>query len=53
LGFFIFYAIHIRKILIEYSLIKNFVIRNIRRKEKENTKKNLLENLSLLEREEL
>jgi len=43
---------HLTKILMEYSLIKNFVIRNIRRKEKENTKKNLLENLSLLEREE-
>lgn len=44
---------HLTKILMEYSLIKNFVIRNIRRKEKENTKENLLENLSLLEREEL
>jgi len=44
---------YLTKILMEYSLIKNFVIRNIRRKEKENTKENLLENLSLLEREEL
>ena len=43
---------YLTKMLLEYSLIKNFVIRNIRRKEKANTKLNLLENLSLLKREE-
>lgn len=44
---------YLTKMLLEYSLIKNFVIRNIRRKEKENTKENLLENLFLLGKEEL
>ncbi len=36
--------------LLKYSLLKNFVVRNIRRGEKENTKKNLLKNISLLDR---
>jgi len=44
---------YLTKMLLEYSLIKNFVIRNIRRKEKENTKENLLENISLLRKEKL
>jgi len=44
---------HLIKMLLEYSLIKNFVIRNIRRKEKENTKRNLLKNISLLRTERL
>lgn len=44
---------YLTKMLLEYSLIKNFVVRNIRRKEKENTKENLLENLFLLGKEEL
>ncbi len=43
---------HLIEMLLECSLIKNFVIRNIRRKEKENTKENLLENLSLLRKEQ-
>ncbi|OIO43246.1 hypothetical protein COU56_01550 [Candidatus Pacearchaeota archaeon CG10_big_fil_rev_8_21_14_0_10_31_9] len=38
--------------LIKYALVKNFVIRNIRRGEKSNTKENLLENLSALSRED-
>jgi len=45
--------IYLVKMLLEYSLIKNFVIRNIRRKEKENTKRNLLKNISLLRKEKL
>ncbi|MBS3089355.1 phosphotransferase [Candidatus Pacearchaeota archaeon] len=38
--------------LIKYALVKNFVIRNIRRGEKANTKENLLANLSLLSKED-
>ena len=38
--------------LVKYALVKNFVIRNIRRGEKSNTKENLLANLSVLSRED-
>ncbi len=37
--------------LVKYALVKNFVIRNIRRREKSNTKENLLVNMSSLNRE--
>lgn len=37
--------------LVKYALIKNFVIRNIRRGEKSNSKRNLLKNLSSLDKE--